>query len=70
MTFELDLQPANILFTVDGDLLSGMVTEPEFSPVIWLPGVEADNSAPQYLMASQRPRGMLDTAAIYHARAI
>lgn len=34
--------------------------EPEFSPVTWLPGVEVDDSAPQYLMPSQRPRGMLD----------
>ncbi|KAJ5773606.1 hypothetical protein N7457_008502 [Penicillium paradoxum] len=27
------------------------------------PGVEVDNSAPRYLMSSQRPRGMLDNAA-------
>lgn len=40
-----------------------MITEPEFSPVNWLPGVEVDNSAPRYLMSSQRPRGMLDNAA-------
>lgn len=37
--------------------------QPEFSPVKWLPGVKMDNSAPQYLMTSQRPRGMLDNAA-------
>lgn len=37
--------------------------EPEFSPVNWLPEVEVDNSAPRYLMSSQRPRGMLDNAA-------
>ncbi|KAJ5580230.1 uncharacterized protein N7459_006215 [Penicillium hispanicum] len=58
-----DLQPANILFTVNCDLSSEMMMEPEFSPVNWLPEVEVDNSAPQYLMSSQRPRGMLDTAA-------
>jgi serine/threonine-protein kinase SRPK3 len=39
-----------------------MITEPEFSPVNWLPGVEVDNSAPRYLISSQRPRGMLDDA--------
>ena len=39
------------------------MTEPEFCPVNWLPGVEVDNSAPRYLMSSQRPRGMLDNAA-------
>ena len=37
-----------------------MIENPEFSPVNWLPGVQVDNSAPQYLMSSQRPRGMLD----------
>ncbi|PLB51214.1 serine protein kinase [Aspergillus steynii IBT 23096] len=58
-----DLQPANILFTVDCDLSSELMTEPEFSPVNWLPGVEVDNSAPRYLLCSQRPRGMLDNAA-------
>lgn len=40
-----------------------MMTEPESSPVNWLPGVEVDNSAPRYLMTSQRARGMLDDAA-------
>lgn len=58
----IDLQPANILFTVNCDLSSESIMEPEFSPVNWLPGVEADNSAPWYLMTSQRPRGMLDNA--------
>ncbi|CAG8221777.1 unnamed protein product [Penicillium olsonii] len=58
-----DLQPANILFTLNCDLSGGMITEPEFSPVNWLPGVEVDNSAPRYLMSSQRPRGFLDNAA-------
>lgn len=33
---------------------------PTFSPVKWLPGVEIDDSAPQYLVPSQRPRGILD----------
>ncbi|KAJ5161603.1 hypothetical protein N7492_006995 [Penicillium capsulatum] len=58
-----DLQPANILFTVNRDLSREMMTEPEFSPVTWLPGVKLDNSAPRYLLSSQRPRGMLDNAA-------
>ncbi|CAG7958769.1 unnamed protein product [Penicillium olsonii] len=61
--FHGDLQPANILFTLNCDLSGGMITEPEFSPVNWLPGVEVDNSAPRYLMSSQRPRGLLDNAA-------
>lgn len=39
------------------------MTEPELSPVNWLPGAEVDNSAPRYLVSSQRPRGMLDNAA-------
>jgi serine/threonine-protein kinase SRPK3 len=39
------------------------MTEPEFSPVNWLPGVEVNHSAPRYLMTSHRPRGMLDNAA-------
>lgn len=40
-----------------------MITEPEFSPVNWLPGFEVDNSAPRYLISLQRPRGMLDNTA-------
>ena len=39
------------------------MTEPELSPVNWLPGVEVDSSAPRYLVSSQRPRGMLDNVA-------
>ncbi|KAJ5121243.1 uncharacterized protein N7515_009204 [Penicillium bovifimosum] len=58
-----DLQPANILFTQNCDFTSDMFKEPEFSPVKWLPGVEIDNSAPQYLMCSQRPYGMLASAS-------
>ncbi|KAJ5655034.1 hypothetical protein N7490_002037 [Penicillium lividum] len=58
-----DLQPANILFTLNCDFSSEMISEPEFSLVTWLPGVEVDHSAPRYLMSSQRPRGMLDNAA-------
>ncbi|KAJ5080879.1 hypothetical protein N7456_013589, partial [Penicillium angulare] len=58
-----DLQPANILFTLNSDFSSEMMTEPEFSPVNWLPGAVVDHSAPRYLMSSQRPRGMLDNAA-------
>lgn len=36
--------------------------EPEFSPVRWLEGVQADDSAPEYLIPSQRRRGQLDDA--------
>lgn len=42
------------------DLSNIKLLDPERSPVLWLPGVVADNSAPQYLLTSQRPRGMLD----------
>lgn len=42
----IDLQPANILFTVT-DLSNIKLSDPERSPVQWLPGVVADNSAPQ-----------------------
>lgn len=38
------------------------IVQPEFSSVNWLPGVEVDNSAPRYLVGSQRPRGVLDNA--------
>ncbi|KAL4951422.1 serine protein kinase [Aspergillus filifer] len=58
----LNLQPANILFTLGSDLSDRMIAEPEFSAVHWLPGVKIDNSAPRYLISSQRPRGMLDNA--------
>ncbi|KAJ5090328.1 hypothetical protein N7532_009012, partial [Penicillium argentinense] len=59
-----DLQPGNTLFTVDSDLSNESMMEQEFIPVKWLPGVEADDSAPRYLMDSRRPYGMLDDAPI------
>lgn len=62
--FPIDLQPANILFSVDCDPSTGILMEPDSSTVNWLPGVEADNSAPRYLVTSQRPRGVLDNIAI------
>ncbi|PYH36378.1 serine protein kinase [Aspergillus neoniger CBS 115656] len=46
-----DLQPANILFS-----------PPEFSPVKWSEGFKADDSAPKYLVPSQRRRGQLNDA--------
>ncbi|KAJ5576861.1 hypothetical protein N7535_003787, partial [Penicillium sp. DV-2018c] len=58
----LDLQPANILFTVNEEQYQGSLLPPAFSPVQWLPGVTPDSSAPEYLMTSQRPHGMLDDA--------
>ncbi|KAJ5392128.1 hypothetical protein N7509_007618 [Penicillium cosmopolitanum] len=58
-----DLQPANILFTLNSNLSSEILTEPELSYIQWLPGIESDNSAPRYLVTSQRPRGMLDDVA-------
>lgn len=61
--FWIDLQPANILFTVNSDPSIEVLQKPEFSYVHWCSGVEPDNSAPRYLVSSQRPRGMLDDAA-------
>jgi serine/threonine-protein kinase SRPK3 len=63
LIFLLDLQPANILFTVKQAQHRESLVPPEFSPVRWLPGITADSSAPRYLMTSQRPRGMLDDAS-------
>ncbi|KAJ8098869.1 kinase-like domain-containing protein [Lipomyces tetrasporus] len=58
-----DLQPANILFSVNGTELSDIsLNPPEYSPVNWLQGVDVDDSAPKYLITSQRRRGMLDNA--------
>lgn len=48
----LDLQPADIFFSADDATT--------FSPVEWLSGAEVEDSAPRYLIPSQRPRGMLD----------
>ncbi|KAJ5931525.1 hypothetical protein N7516_006014 [Penicillium verrucosum] len=48
----LDLQPANILFTVKQAQCRDFLVPPEFSPVRWLPGITADSSAPRYLMTS------------------
>ncbi|KZF23983.1 serine protein kinase [Xylona heveae TC161] len=59
-----DLQPANILFSVDSIPPMEVLTPPEFSPVKWLPGIQADDSAPRYLMVTQRPWGTLDDADV------
>ncbi|ODH50530.1 CMGC/SRPK protein kinase [Paracoccidioides brasiliensis] len=53
-----DLQPANIMFTNPYARFS--LSEPEFSPVEWLEGVAVDNSAPRYLLPSQRIHATLD----------
>lgn len=37
---------------------------PEYSPVKWLERVKVDNSAPRYLMTSQRFRGTLNDADV------
>lgn len=42
--------------------IESSLQSPEFSPVKWLEGVEVDESAPEYLMVSQRRRGYLDGA--------
>ncbi|KAM0714649.1 hypothetical protein Q7P37_009947 [Cladosporium fusiforme] len=60
-TVHCDIQPANILLSRRDDLEeTTWLNEPESSPVKWRPGVQADDSAPEYLVPSQIPRGMLD----------
>ncbi|KAG2415089.1 hypothetical protein HFD88_006280 [Aspergillus terreus] len=55
-----DLQPANIMVSMAGDACKDFLQPPEFSPVKWLEGVTQDESAPRYLLPSQRRRGQLD----------
>ncbi|PYH73801.1 serine protein kinase [Aspergillus vadensis CBS 113365] len=58
-----DLQPANILFSVAGGTdMEALLQPPEFNPVKWLEGVTVDDSAPEYLVPSQRRRGQLSDA--------
>lgn len=40
--------------------IQDLLQPPESSPVQWLDGVTPDNSAPEYLMPTQRRRGQLD----------
>ncbi|BCS18364.1 uncharacterized protein APUU_11192A [Aspergillus puulaauensis] len=56
-----DLQPANILVSVTSGISDGKFMQPpELAPVKWLNGVKQDDSAPEYLIPSQRRRGQLD----------
>ncbi|OJD14707.1 CMGC/SRPK protein kinase [Emergomyces pasteurianus Ep9510] len=56
-----DLQPANIMLSVVGAVHGEeFLQPPEFSPVRWLEGVKRDDSAPEYLMATQRRQGELN----------
>ncbi|KAK9364301.1 kinase-like domain-containing protein, partial [Lipomyces kononenkoae] len=58
-----DLQPANILFSINGTELSDTsLHSPEFCSVNWLQGVDVNDSGPKYLITSQRPRGLLEGA--------
>ncbi|KAL1998500.1 hypothetical protein VTN02DRAFT_6055 [Thermoascus thermophilus] len=58
-----DLQPANIMLSVTGTTnIEDFLQPPEFSPVKWLEGTMEDDSAPRYLMPTQRRRGLLDNA--------
>ncbi|KAL4994052.1 kinase-like domain-containing protein [Aspergillus recurvatus] len=58
-----DLQPANILVSRVSSAQVEMPLEPPgFSPVRWLDGIPADNSAPRCLLPTQRRRGQLDGA--------
>lgn len=53
------------MFTPAGVMPNEMFLQPpEFSPVKWLEGTKADNSAPNYLVSSQRRRGQLDNIDI------
>ncbi|KAL4733021.1 kinase-like domain-containing protein [Aspergillus similis] len=59
------LQPANIMFsTVKASHSDILLEPPEISPVRWLEGSTADDSAPKYLIAMQRRRGQLDGADV------
>ncbi|PYH63742.1 serine protein kinase [Aspergillus vadensis CBS 113365] len=51
-----DLQPGNMLVAVTDSMndTKAFLEPPQFSPVRWLEGVTKDDSAPQYLMPSQR----------------
>lgn len=42
--------------------MEALLQTPEFSPVKWLEGVTVDDSAPKYLIPSQRRRGQLSDA--------
>lgn len=56
-----DLQPANIMVSVTSGISDGKFMQPpELTPVKWLNGVKQDDSAPEYLIPSQRRRGQLD----------
>lgn len=46
-----------------------LLQPPEYSPVEWLEGVEVSDTAPRYLMSSQRMRGALDDVD-YSARLV
>lgn len=60
-----DLQPANILVSVTGGISDGKFMQPpELAPVKWLNGVKQDDSAPEYLVPSQRRRGQLDNVPL------
>lgn len=48
------------MFTVVGDMYYDVsLKPPEYSPGAWLEGVEIDDTAPRYLLTSQRLRGAL-----------
>lgn len=56
-----DLQHANILFSVIGGQHKRLsLQRPKFCPGRWLEGAQPDNSAPEYLVAPQRPQGQSD----------
>lgn len=56
-----DLQPANILLSVATSMnIETTLDPPTFSDVKWLEKAEINESAPKYLMPSQRRRGTLD----------
>ncbi|KAL4983803.1 kinase-like domain-containing protein [Aspergillus falconensis] len=60
-----ELQSANIMVSAVGAApCETLLGPPEFSPVKWLEGTTVDDSAPNYLIATQRPRGQLDDAHI------
>lgn len=58
---QVDLHPGHILFSVVGDTCNEFPLQPgESCPVKWLDREHIDDSAPEYLITSQKNDGALD----------
>src|SRR5437667_3927864 len=61
---DTDLQPANIMFSVQDDIDEKALPSPNICDVTWLKGVKPDNSAPAYLVTSQPITSNVDSAGL------